>query len=92
METGDSEKSLIAEVETLREQVQRLCMAVRQLVQLQSVANLKLDAALKGGVGADCAVLSWVCKSKPTSRQRERRLGCRLSRIDEAISGFEIIN
>ena len=42
------EKSLIKEVETLREQVQQLCAVVRQLVQLQSVANQKLDAALKG--------------------------------------------
>lgn len=41
-------KSLIQEVQTLREQVQQLCQAVRQLVQLQSVANQKLDAALKG--------------------------------------------
>lgn len=41
-------KSLIREVELLREQVQQLCQAVRQLVQLQSVANQKLDAALTG--------------------------------------------
>jgi hypothetical protein len=41
-------KSLIQEVTILREQVQQLCQAVRQLVQLQSVANQKLDAALKG--------------------------------------------
>jgi hypothetical protein len=41
-------KSLIAEVQMLREQVQQLCAAVRQLVQLQSVANQKLDAALTG--------------------------------------------
>jgi hypothetical protein len=57
-ESGQAvEKSLIKEVETLREHVQQLCTAVRQLVQLQSVANQKLDAALKGGVGADFAVL-----------------------------------
>ena len=41
-------KSLIQEVQTLREQVQQLCQAVRQLVQLQSVANQKLDKALTG--------------------------------------------
>jgi hypothetical protein len=41
-------KSLVQEVATLREQVQQLCSAVRQLVQLQSVANQKLDAALTG--------------------------------------------
>ena len=55
--SGDSGKSLIKEVELLRQQVQQLCAAVRGLVQLQSVANQKLDAALKGGVGADFAVL-----------------------------------
>jgi hypothetical protein len=48
-------KSLTQEVELLRGQVQQLCQAVRQLVQLQSVANQKLDVALKGN--ADCAVL-----------------------------------
>jgi len=48
-------KCLIQEVQTLREQIQQLCQAVRQLVQLQSVANQKLDHALKGN--ADCAVL-----------------------------------
>jgi hypothetical protein len=53
----DNGKSLIREVELLREQVQDLCKAVRGLVQLQSVANQKLDVALKGGVGADFAVL-----------------------------------
>ena len=50
-------RSLITEVQLLREQVQQLCVAVRGLVQLQSVANQKLDAALKGGPGADFAVL-----------------------------------
>ncbi|MGB7600342.1 MAG: hypothetical protein WBM24_08560 [Candidatus Sulfotelmatobacter sp.] len=50
-----SETTLVQEVATLREQVQQLCQAVRQLVQLQSVANQKLDAVLKGN--ADCAVL-----------------------------------
>jgi len=47
-QAGDSEKSLIREVELLREQVGQLCQAVRGLVQLQSVANQKLDAALTG--------------------------------------------
>jgi len=50
-------KSLIQEVQLLREQLQQLTQAVRGLVQLQSVANQKLDVALKGGVGADFAVL-----------------------------------
>ena len=50
-------KSLIREVALLREQVQQLCAAVRGLAQLQSVANQKLDAALKGGIGADCGVI-----------------------------------
>ena len=54
---SDAGKSLIREVELLREQVQQLCGAVRALVQLQSVANQKLDVVLKGGVGADFAVL-----------------------------------
>jgi len=48
-------KSLVQEVALLREQVTQLCAAVRGLVQLQSVANQKLDVALKGN--ADCAVL-----------------------------------
>ena len=48
VENDDPVKALIKEVETLREQVQQLCAVVRQLVQLQSVANQKLDAALKG--------------------------------------------
>lgn len=47
-QNGDPGKSLQKEVETLREQVQQLCVAVRQLVQLQSIANQKLDAALTG--------------------------------------------
>jgi len=47
-EAGDTGKSLIREVELLREQVSRLTEAVRGLVQLQSVANQKLDAALNG--------------------------------------------
>jgi hypothetical protein len=53
----DGGKSLIQEVQTLREQVTALCQAVRQLVQLQSVANQKLDTCLKGGIAADCGVL-----------------------------------
>jgi hypothetical protein len=48
-------KSLVQEVELLRQQVQQLCAAVRGLVQLQSVANQKLDAVIKGN--ADVAVL-----------------------------------
>ena len=51
----DPGKSLVQEIALLREQVQQLCVAVRGLVQLQSVANLKLDAALKGQ--PDCGVL-----------------------------------
>ncbi len=47
--------SLITEVQLLREQVQQLCVAVRSLVQLQSVANQKLDAAIVGR--ADFTVL-----------------------------------
>jgi hypothetical protein len=46
--TGDPGRSLLNEVRLLREQVTELCKAVRGLVQLQSVANQKLDAALKG--------------------------------------------
>jgi hypothetical protein len=41
-------KSLVQEVALLREQVTQLCAAVRGLVQLQSVANQKLDKALTG--------------------------------------------
>ncbi len=50
-------KSLLREVELLREQIQQLCSATRSLVQLQSVMDKKLDVALKGGVGADFAVV-----------------------------------
>jgi hypothetical protein len=52
---GEPGKSLTKEVELLRQQVQQLCAAVRGLVQLQSVANQKLDAVIKGN--ADVAVL-----------------------------------
>ena len=48
MDNADGVKSLIKEMEELRGQVQQLCVAVRQLAQLQSVANQKLDAALNG--------------------------------------------
>ena len=48
-------RSLITEVQLLRDQVQQLCIAVRGLVQLQSVANQKLDAAINGR--ADFTVL-----------------------------------
>lgn len=41
-------KSLTLELAGLREDVQALIRAVRALVQLQSVANQKLDAALTG--------------------------------------------
>jgi hypothetical protein len=41
-------KSLVEEVEKLRNEVKQLCTAVRQLAQLQSVANQKLDAAIGG--------------------------------------------
>jgi len=44
----DAGRSLTQEVALLRAQVAQLCQAVRSLVQLQSVANQKLDAALSG--------------------------------------------
>jgi hypothetical protein len=50
-------KSLIQEVQLLREQVADLCKATRGLVTLISVLDKKVDTALKGGVGADFAVL-----------------------------------
>jgi hypothetical protein len=56
-QTVDAGKSLIQEVELLRQQVQQLCQAVRGLVSLQAVMDRKLDAALKGGAGCDVAVL-----------------------------------
>lgn len=54
---GDPGKSLTVEVQLLRQQVAQLCAAVRGLTTLQAVMDRKLDAALKGGVGADFAVL-----------------------------------
>jgi len=50
-------KSLVEEVALLRAQVAQLCQAVRGLVTLISVLDKKVDTALKGGVGADFAVL-----------------------------------
>jgi hypothetical protein len=41
-------KEMRDEVALLREQVQQLCAAVRGLVQLQAIANQKLDAAITG--------------------------------------------
>jgi hypothetical protein len=53
----DGGKSLIQEVELLREQVTALCAAVRGLVTLIAVLDKKVDTALKGGIGADFAVM-----------------------------------
>lgn len=50
-------EKLQAEVGALRDNVQQLCQATRGLVTLISVLDKKVDAALKGGVGADFAVL-----------------------------------
>jgi hypothetical protein len=50
-------KELQGEVAGLRTSVQQLCTAVRGLVTLMSVLDKKVDAALKGGVGADCGVI-----------------------------------
>jgi hypothetical protein len=50
-------KSLIQEVEKLHAQQVELTKAVRALCTLMSVLDKKVDAALKGGVGADFAVL-----------------------------------
>jgi hypothetical protein len=57
--TGAPGKSLIREVELLRQQVSQLCQAVRGLVQLQSVLNQGVQQLLKrdGVIGVDCAVL-----------------------------------
>lgn len=53
----DPGKSLVQEVALLRTQVAQLCQATRGLVTLISVLDKKVDAALKGGPGADFAVL-----------------------------------
>lgn len=61
---GDAGRSLFAEVQglkaevaALRSNVGQLCVATKGLVTLISVLDKKLDTALKGGVGADFAVL-----------------------------------
>jgi hypothetical protein len=54
---GDPGKSLVREIELLRAQVAQLTQATRALVTLQSVMDKKLDVALKGGAGADFAVI-----------------------------------
>ena len=51
-QAGDPGKSLIKEVETLREQQVELTKAVRALCTLMSVLDRKVDASLKGGAGA----------------------------------------
>ena len=50
-------KIISEEVAKLTSQVAQLCAHVRGLVQLQAVMDRKLDTALKGGIGADFAVL-----------------------------------
>ena len=45
------------EIVKLQREVAQLCVAVRGLVTLQAVMDKKLDVALKGGVGAEFAVL-----------------------------------
>ncbi len=50
-------KSVAEETAKLQREVAHLCQAVRGLTTLQSVMDKKLDVALKGGVGADFAVL-----------------------------------
>jgi hypothetical protein len=54
---GNPGKSLIREVELLRLQLADLCRATHALVTFVSVLDKKVDTALKGGVGADFAVL-----------------------------------
>jgi hypothetical protein len=54
---GEHGKSLVQEVALLRNQVAQLCQAVRGLLTLISVLDKKVDTALKGGPGADFAVL-----------------------------------
>lgn len=55
--SGDPGRSLIQEIDRLREQQAELTKAVRALCTLMSVLDKKVDTALKGGVGADFAVL-----------------------------------
>lgn len=62
-------KSLTLELAGLREDMQALIKAVRALVQLQSVANQKLDAAIQGkpdfgvmGVSLSLNEPSYECK------------------------------
>jgi hypothetical protein len=50
-------RSLFAEVTKLREQHAELTKAVRALCTLMSVLDKKVDTALKGGHGADFAVM-----------------------------------
>jgi hypothetical protein len=61
---GDAGRSLFAEVTNLkaevaalRSNVGQLCTAVRGLVTFMSVLDQKVDAALRGGPGADFGVL-----------------------------------
>jgi len=54
---GDLGISLCAEIVKLQREVAQLCQATRALVTLQSVMDKKLDVALKGGAGADFAVI-----------------------------------
>ena len=48
---------LTAEITLMREQLAKLCEATRGLVTLMSVLDKKVDTALRGGPGVDCAVL-----------------------------------
>jgi hypothetical protein len=53
-----SEPRVISEeIIKLQREVAQLCAALRGLVQLQAVMDRKLDTVLKGGIGADFAVL-----------------------------------
>jgi hypothetical protein len=47
--------SLLEEHKKLTGQIAQLTQAVRGLIQLQAIANQKLDSAIKGN--AECAVL-----------------------------------
>ena len=62
--SGDPGRSLVAEVRKLQEEVAglrtnvaQLCQATRGLVTLISVLDKKVDAALRGGPGADFGVI-----------------------------------